>query len=192
MNLFSVMINLTTNVIGDLLFVYPTKDSSYREFFSVPAFEEFIWWKSSHKSLTSDNTSLQGILGLSHWSYSTYGAPVFYSYCYIIYRCRKSAVINQHFVCVCQSLSPKELWHIVHQCYGTELGLTSEDDDYVSPTAEHMNGLLWVFVCNSMHVWESDGIGVGYLILSISFQWGNFCPHWLKFGGIKWNTNIAI
>ncbi|XP_061530078.1 protein Aster-A isoform X3 [Phycodurus eques] len=41
-----------------------------------------------------------------------------------------------------KSLSPKELWHIVHQCYGTELGLTSEDDDYVSPTAEHMNGLL--------------------------------------------------
>ncbi|XP_029359460.1 protein Aster-A [Echeneis naucrates] len=41
-----------------------------------------------------------------------------------------------------KSLSPKELWHIVHQCYGTELGLTSEDDDYVSPTSEHMNGLL--------------------------------------------------
>ncbi|XP_072316216.1 protein Aster-A isoform X2 [Eucyclogobius newberryi] len=41
-----------------------------------------------------------------------------------------------------KSLSPKELWHIVHQCYGTELGLTSEDDDYVSPTGEHMNGLL--------------------------------------------------
>uniref|UniRef100_A0A8C6T999 GRAM domain containing 1A n=1 Tax=Neogobius melanostomus TaxID=47308 RepID=A0A8C6T999_9GOBI len=38
-----------------------------------------------------------------------------------------------------KSLSPKELWHIVHQCYGTELGLTSEDDDYVSPTTEHMN-----------------------------------------------------
>ncbi|KAM7421381.1 hypothetical protein PAMA_015491 [Pampus argenteus] len=41
-----------------------------------------------------------------------------------------------------KSMSPKELWHIVHQCYGTELGLTSEDDDYVSPTAVHMNGLL--------------------------------------------------
>ncbi|KAJ8289724.1 hypothetical protein GJAV_G00004550 [Gymnothorax javanicus] len=41
-----------------------------------------------------------------------------------------------------KTLSPKELWHIVHQCYGTELGLTSEDDDYVSPTAEHINGLL--------------------------------------------------
>uniref|UniRef100_A0A4W5MZN2 GRAM domain containing 1A n=1 Tax=Hucho hucho TaxID=62062 RepID=A0A4W5MZN2_9TELE len=41
-----------------------------------------------------------------------------------------------------QPLSPKELWHIVHQCYGTELGLTSEDDDYVSPTAAHINGLL--------------------------------------------------
>ncbi|GAA6085712.1 protein Aster-A isoform X2 [Tachysurus ichikawai] len=41
-----------------------------------------------------------------------------------------------------KTLSPKELWHIVHQCYGTELGLTSEDDDYVSPTSEHVNGLL--------------------------------------------------
>ncbi|XP_018582497.2 protein Aster-A isoform X4 [Scleropages formosus] len=41
-----------------------------------------------------------------------------------------------------KSLSPKELWHIVHQCYGTELGLTSEDDDYVSPTGDHINGLL--------------------------------------------------
>uniref|UniRef100_A0AAY4AYD9 VASt domain-containing protein n=1 Tax=Denticeps clupeoides TaxID=299321 RepID=A0AAY4AYD9_9TELE len=41
-----------------------------------------------------------------------------------------------------KTLSPKELWHIVHQCYGTELGLTSEDDDYVSPTADHINGLL--------------------------------------------------
>ncbi|KAI5611845.1 GRAM domain-containing protein 1B-like isoform X2, partial [Silurus asotus] len=41
-----------------------------------------------------------------------------------------------------KTLSPKELWHIVHQCYGTELGLTSEDDDYVSPTGEHVNGLL--------------------------------------------------
>ncbi|XP_051575750.1 protein Aster-A-like isoform X2 [Myxocyprinus asiaticus] len=41
-----------------------------------------------------------------------------------------------------KTLSPKELWHIVHQCYGTELGLTSEDDDYVSPTTELMNGLL--------------------------------------------------
>ncbi|MGH0159226.1 UNVERIFIED_CONTAM: hypothetical protein FKN15_069521 [Acipenser sinensis] len=37
-------------------------------------------------------------------------------------------------------LFPKELWHIVHQCYGTELGLTSEDDDYVSPT-DHINFL---------------------------------------------------
>ncbi|XP_062996028.1 protein Aster-A isoform X1 [Elgaria multicarinata webbii] len=37
-------------------------------------------------------------------------------------------------------LSPRELWHIVHQCYGSELGLTSEDDDYVSPVDE-INGL---------------------------------------------------
>ncbi|XP_034033622.1 protein Aster-B-like isoform X3 [Thalassophryne amazonica] len=30
-------------------------------------------------------------------------------------------------------LCPKELWHFVHQCYGNELGLTSEDEDYVPP-----------------------------------------------------------
>uniref|UniRef100_A0A3Q3KK81 VASt domain-containing protein n=1 Tax=Monopterus albus TaxID=43700 RepID=A0A3Q3KK81_MONAL len=53
----------------------------------------------------------------------------------LIFRLWQNALLDK-------SLSPKELWHIVHQCYGTELGLTSEDDDYVSPTAEHMNGLL--------------------------------------------------
>uniref|UniRef100_A0AAQ6AH13 VASt domain-containing protein n=1 Tax=Amphiprion ocellaris TaxID=80972 RepID=A0AAQ6AH13_AMPOC len=45
----------------------------------------------------------------------------------MIFRLWQNALLDK-------SLSPKELWHIVHQCYGTELGLTSEDDDYVSPT----------------------------------------------------------
>ncbi|KAL3059903.1 hypothetical protein OYC64_014493 [Pagothenia borchgrevinki] len=44
----------------------------------------------------------------------------------MIFRLWQNALLDK-------SLSPKELWHIVHQCYGTELGLTSEDDDYVSP-----------------------------------------------------------
>uniref|UniRef100_A0A3Q3WMU6 VASt domain-containing protein n=1 Tax=Mola mola TaxID=94237 RepID=A0A3Q3WMU6_MOLML len=52
----------------------------------------------------------------------------------MIFRLWQNALLDK-------SLTPRELWHIVHQCYGTELGLTSEDDDYVSPTAEHMNGL---------------------------------------------------
>ncbi|KAJ8316447.1 hypothetical protein KUTeg_006461 [Tegillarca granosa] len=30
-------------------------------------------------------------------------------------------------------MSPKELWQTVHFSYGEELGLTSSDDDYVSP-----------------------------------------------------------
>ncbi|KAL4660638.1 GRAM domain-containing protein 1B-like isoform X1 [Arapaima gigas] len=30
-------------------------------------------------------------------------------------------------------LCPKELWYFVHQCYGNELGLTSDDEDYVPP-----------------------------------------------------------
>ncbi|XP_024114050.1 protein Aster-A [Oryzias melastigma] len=53
----------------------------------------------------------------------------------MIFRLWQNALLDK-------ALSPKELWHIVHQCYGTELGLTSEDDDYVSPTSEHINGLL--------------------------------------------------
>ncbi|XP_069041527.1 protein Aster-A isoform X3 [Lepisosteus oculatus] len=52
----------------------------------------------------------------------------------LIFRLWQNALLDK-------PLSPKELWHIVHQCYGTELGLTSEDDDYVSPT-EHINGLI--------------------------------------------------
>uniref|UniRef100_A0A8C5DDI5 VASt domain-containing protein n=1 Tax=Gouania willdenowi TaxID=441366 RepID=A0A8C5DDI5_GOUWI len=50
----------------------------------------------------------------------------------MIFRLWQNALLDK-------SMSPKELWHIVHQCYGTELGLTSEDDDYVSPTAQHIN-----------------------------------------------------
>ncbi|XP_018556411.1 protein Aster-B isoform X2 [Lates calcarifer] len=33
-------------------------------------------------------------------------------------------------------LCPKELWHFVHQCYGNELGLTSDDEDYVPPDVD--------------------------------------------------------
>uniref|UniRef100_UPI00398E6435 protein Aster-B-like n=1 Tax=Pristiophorus japonicus TaxID=55135 RepID=UPI00398E6435 len=36
-------------------------------------------------------------------------------------------------------LSSRELWHIVHQCYGSELGLTSDDADY-KHTANAFNG----------------------------------------------------
>ncbi|XP_065117369.2 protein Aster-B isoform X4 [Paramisgurnus dabryanus] len=34
-------------------------------------------------------------------------------------------------------LCPKELWHFVHQCYGNELGLTSDDEDYVPPDDDY-------------------------------------------------------
>ncbi|XP_075462293.1 protein Aster-A isoform X2 [Ascaphus truei] len=51
----------------------------------------------------------------------------------LIFRLWQNALLDK-------TLSPRELWHIVHQCYGTELGLTSEDDDYVSPR-ELLNGL---------------------------------------------------
>ncbi|XP_076030644.1 protein Aster-B-like isoform X2 [Oratosquilla oratoria] len=35
-----------------------------------------------------------------------------------------------------QQMSPTELWQWVHSCYGDELGLTSDDDDYVAPSTE--------------------------------------------------------
>ncbi|XP_014242706.1 GRAM domain-containing protein 1B-like isoform X3 [Cimex lectularius] len=34
-----------------------------------------------------------------------------------------------------QQMSTQEMWQWVHLCYGDELGLTSDDDDYVAPTA---------------------------------------------------------
>lgn len=42
-----------------------------------------------------------------------------------------------------QPLCPKELWHFVHQCYGNELGLTSDDEDYVPPD-DDFNTMGWV------------------------------------------------
>lgn len=46
-----------------------------------------------------------------------------------------------------QPLCPKELWHFVHQCYGNELGLTSDDEDYVPPDDDfNTMGSVCVFV----------------------------------------------
>lgn len=46
-----------------------------------------------------------------------------------------------------QPLCPKELWHFVHQCYGNELGLTSDDEDYVPPD-DDFNTMGWVNRCS--------------------------------------------
>ncbi|CAH1173491.1 unnamed protein product [Phaedon cochleariae] len=35
-----------------------------------------------------------------------------------------------------QPMTAQEMWQWVHQCYGSELGLTSDDEDYISPTLE--------------------------------------------------------
>lgn len=34
---------------------------------------------------------------------------------------------------VFQPMSMAEMWQLVHACYGDELGLTSDDEDYVPP-----------------------------------------------------------
>lgn len=35
-----------------------------------------------------------------------------------------------------QPMSAQEMWQWVHQCYGSELGLTSDDEDYIAPYLE--------------------------------------------------------
>ena len=35
-----------------------------------------------------------------------------------------------------QQLSTQEMWQWVHRCYGDELGLTSDDEDYIPPASE--------------------------------------------------------
>ncbi|XP_074528202.1 protein Aster-B-like [Halichoeres trimaculatus] len=57
-------------------------------------------------------------------------------------------------------LCPKELWHFVHQCYGNELGLTSDDEDYVPPD-EDFNTMgccpaLWCRFCEELPVEENN------------------------------------
>ena len=36
-------------------------------------------------------------------------------------------------------MSTQELWHWVHSCYGDELGLTSDDDDYIAPATNDIS-----------------------------------------------------
>ncbi|XP_036894105.1 protein Aster-B isoform X2 [Sturnira hondurensis] len=50
-------------------------------------------------------------------------------------------------------LCPKELWHFVHQCYGNELGLTSDDEDYVPPD-DDFNTMGY---CEEIPVEENEG-----------------------------------
>ncbi|KAG5865343.1 hypothetical protein JTB14_014369 [Gonioctena quinquepunctata] len=38
-----------------------------------------------------------------------------------------------------QPMTAQEMWTLVHQWYGSELGLTSEDEDYISPCIEEDN-----------------------------------------------------
>ncbi|XP_042355563.1 protein Aster-B isoform X3 [Plectropomus leopardus] len=57
-------------------------------------------------------------------------------------------------------LCPKELWHFVHQCYGNELGLTSDDEDYVPPD-EDFNTMgccpsPWCRYCEELPVEETN------------------------------------
>ncbi|XP_049896256.1 protein Aster-B-like isoform X2 [Epinephelus moara] len=52
-------------------------------------------------------------------------------------------------------LCPKELWHFVHQCYGNELGLTSDDEDYVPPD-EDFNTMGY---CEELPVEETNEQG---------------------------------
>lgn len=38
-----------------------------------------------------------------------------------------------------KSMAPQEIWQCVHNCYGEQLGLTSDDEDYIDPKDEKCN-----------------------------------------------------
>jgi hypothetical protein len=44
--------------------------------------------------------------------------------------------LNLWLCVVLQQLSTQEMWQWVHTCYGDELGLTSDDEDYIPPASE--------------------------------------------------------
>ncbi|XP_032591932.1 protein Aster-B isoform X2 [Drosophila grimshawi] len=45
----------------------------------------------------------------------------------MLFRVWQNTLMNKPF-------SPQEIWRYVHNCYGDELGLTSDDEDYIDPT----------------------------------------------------------
>ncbi|XP_017152413.1 protein Aster-B isoform X8 [Drosophila miranda] len=45
----------------------------------------------------------------------------------MLFRVWQNTLMNKQF-------SPQEIWKYVHNCYGEELGLTTDDEDYIDPT----------------------------------------------------------
>ncbi|CAG9858589.1 unnamed protein product [Phyllotreta striolata] len=57
-----------------------------------------------------------------------------------------------------QPMSPQEMWQWVHQCYGSELGLTSDDEDYIPPPATEEDKLSVRLSVESFSEQEGQGI----------------------------------
>lgn len=47
----------------------------------------------------------------------------------MLFRVWQNTLLNKQF-------SPQEIWGYVHNCYGDELGLTTDDEDYIDPTLD--------------------------------------------------------
>nr|NP_001097069.1 GRAM domain containing 1B, isoform A [Drosophila melanogaster]ABV53611.1 GRAM domain containing 1B, isoform A [Drosophila melanogaster] len=50
----------------------------------------------------------------------------------MLFRVWQNTLMNKQF-------SPQEIWQHVHTCYGDELGLTTDDEDYIDPTLNKTN-----------------------------------------------------
>ncbi|KMY87871.1 protein Aster-B isoform X10 [Drosophila simulans] len=50
----------------------------------------------------------------------------------MLFRVWQNTLMNKQF-------SPQEIWKHVHTCYGDELGLTTDDEDYIDPTLNNDN-----------------------------------------------------
>lgn len=58
-----------------------------------------------------------------------------------------------------QPMSVQELWHWVHVCYGEELGLTSDDEDYVPPSLDESK------ISSKLASQEFSEVGVFFLFV---------------------------
>lgn len=84
-----------------------------------------------------------------------------------------------------QPLCPKELWHFVHQCYGNELGLTSDDEDYVPPD-DDFNTMGWVYLF-------ADTSCYGYHYKHRSDEpklQNNWSPIWAVMSNTQWHESM--
>lgn len=67
----------------------------------------------------------------------------------MLFRIWQNALLNK-------SMLPQEIWQCVHSSYGDELGLTSDDEDYIDPKDENSNNENEIWTGNEENVHKQN------------------------------------